>query len=190
VPLSVEKLWHFPRIPGTPILLRGGREVGVGGELIDLVRTETETIARSRDPDQLRDAVYCWDDLKGIPLWIAQVRLESPIPSVRPRENAIENPAGGSIVVPSTIVDFVELAPFEYAVCWKPRAPDERNVACFNAGCESVWTIGYAPGQPPCAYRDMALKSNGQLEAYAARQPFGAVIDQSTGSVTATFPYR
>jgi len=171
-------------------LLRGGREVGVGGELIDLVRTDTETIARSRDPDELRDTVYCWDDSTGIPVWIAQVRLESPIPTVRPRENAIENPAGCTIVVPSAIVNFVELAPFEYAVCWTPRTPDERNVAYFNALCESIWTIGYAPDQPQCAYHDMALTSNGQLEAYAERRPFGTIIDQSTGSVTATFPYR
>jgi hypothetical protein len=172
---------------GTAILLRGGREVAVGGELVDLVRTETETIARSRDSRQIRDLVFCWNDETGLPLWVAQVRKESAIPTVGAKGNEIEHPSGCKIVVPSSIIDIVELAPFEFVVCWNARTADEDNVAFFDERCDLVWTIGSPPDQPRCAYYNLSLQTTGRLEAYAKGRGFASVVDQTTGAVTETF---
>jgi hypothetical protein len=173
------------------ITLRGGREVAVAGTVISVIRTDTTTEVRTRIDGEPRDVVYCWRDATGLPLWTAQVRAESEVPSVTPMRNAMRTPRMCEIVVPSTIVTFVELDPGEYAVCWDlPENATELNVRCFNAECKPKWTIGIAEGKPFGVYHSISLRPGNLLEAYGKSRGYLSVVDLETGRVIETRPYR
>jgi hypothetical protein len=171
-------------------MLRGGRRVVVGGDVIQLVRTTSTTVARNRLLGEPRDVVFCWDDAAGTALWTGQVRFDSEIPTVAPERNALNGAGGCEIALPSTLITFVELDAGEYVVCWEPKNIDDKNVACFNANCELEWKIGDAPGHPPWAYHSVSLRPGDRLEAYAKTRGYLSVVDWRTGTVAATAPYR
>jgi hypothetical protein len=175
----------------TPITLRGGHEVAVGGNVVRTVRTSTTTEVRTRIDPELRDVVYCWDDATGSVLWTAQVRFESDVPAVLPQLNAIRSPHGCEIVVPSNIVNVVELDPGEYVVCWaRPQDATELNVRCFDVECKVKWTIGVAEGKPFGVYEGVSLRPGNVLEAYGKSRGYLSVVDQQTGKVIETRPYH
>lgn len=176
---------------GTAIALRGGREVAVAGTVISIIRTDTTTEVRTRITGEPRDVVYCWNDATGLPLWTAQVRAESDVPSVTPARNTMRTPRACEIVVPTAIVTFVELDPGEYVVCWDlPQDATELNVRCFDADCRPKWTIGAAHGKPFGVYHSVSLRPGNRLEAYGKSRGYLSVVDQDSGKVIETQPYR
>jgi hypothetical protein len=175
----------------TRFTLQCGREVGVAGSVIDVVRTGTTTEVRTRIPREVRDVVYCWDDHTGLPLWIGAVRFESAVPAVIPDRNTLRHPSRCDIVVPSSIVNFVELDPGEYVVCWdRPQDATEVNVRCFDVECKVKWTIGIAEGKPFGVYHGISLRPGNVLEAYGKSRGYLSVVDQETGKVIETRPYH
>jgi hypothetical protein len=180
---------RFP--DSTPIALRGGREVAVAGTVISVIRTETTTEVRTRIAGEPRDVVYCWNDATGLPLWTAQVRADSDVPSMMPARDAMRTARMCEIIVPTSIVTFVELDQDEYVVCWDlPENATELNVRCFDAECRPKWTIGVADGKPFGVYHSVSLRPGNRLEAYGKSRGYLSVVDQETGKVIETRPYR